>query len=110
MQRFYRQEGELLSELSAYGDDSFFNPEFTEVDRVLAARLVQEDLAAPLAADPALLAADALEGAGSLAKEFLVKWRALQYADATWEIFDDFQSRNAVSAFVRHRWEVLVCF
>ena len=50
MQRFYRQEGELLSELSAYGDDSFFNPEFTEVDRVLAARLVQEDLAAPLAA------------------------------------------------------------
>ena len=73
------------------------------MDRVLATRLVQEDLSAPLAANPALLAPDALAGAGSLAKEFLVKWRALQYADATWEIFPDFQSRTAVAAFYRHR-------
>ena len=70
---------------------------------MLATRLVQEDLSAPLRSDPALLAEDAFSGSGSLAKEFLVKWRSLQYADATWEIFDDFQNRAAVAAFYRHR-------
>lgn len=64
---------------------------------------MQEDLSAPLVAEPALLAEDAMTGTGELAKEFLVKWRALQYADATWEIFDDFQNRAAVAAFYRHR-------
>ena len=47
---------------------------------------------------------------GLYVKEFRVKWRGLPYKDLSWEIFDDFQSRNAVSAFVRHRWEVWVCF
>ena len=38
-----KNEPRLLFDLSAYGADVFFNPEFTEVDRILDVRIVPKE-------------------------------------------------------------------
>lgn len=53
-------------------DDEPFNPDYTEVDRVLD---VMEHV------DP--------NGSGAPTKHYLVKWRSLQYEDSTWELEED---------------------
>jgi chromodomain-helicase-DNA-binding protein 7 len=53
-------------------DDEPFNPDYTEVDRVLD---VMEHV------DP--------NGSGVPTKHYLVKWRSLQYEDSTWELEED---------------------
>ncbi|CAB3373521.1 Hypothetical predicted protein [Cloeon dipterum] len=53
-------------------DEEPFNPDYTEVDRVL-------DVAEH--EDP--------NGSGAPTKHFLVKWRSLQYEDSTWELEED---------------------
>jgi chromodomain-helicase-DNA-binding protein 7 len=53
-------------------DEEPFNPDYTEVDRVLD---VMEHV------DP--------NGGGAPTKHYLVKWRSLQYEDSTWELEED---------------------
>ena len=38
----------MLTETNAYGEDGYFNPEFTEVDRILDVRIVCSDASRPL--------------------------------------------------------------
>lgn len=52
-------------------EDEPFNPDYVEVDRVLD---VAENT------DP---------NTGQIIKHYLVKWRALQYEDSTWELEED---------------------
>ena len=114
LQRFYRFENEIVTEINAYGEDIFFNPEFLEADRILETRIVQEDVSKTLPSndDPevvALLAEDANEGKGTIVKEFLVKWKSMQYADSTWEVFSDFQNPAVIQEYYQHQYKYIFC-
>ena len=98
---------DVLTEVNAYGADVFFNPEFVEVDRVLDARIVCEDLEKPQPwdAEPdlqALLPSTEVGEHGLYVKEFRVKWKGLQYKDLSWEVFEDFQDRAAIDLYYEH--------
>lgn len=108
-QRFYRFENEILTEINAYGEDVYFNPEFLEADRILDTRVVEEDLSKSLPSLDdqdvnALLAEDSYDRHGSLVKEFLVKWKSIQYAESTWEVFADFQNPTIIQEYYRHQY------
>ncbi|KAK8817052.1 hypothetical protein WA556_002950, partial [Blastocystis sp. ATCC 50177/Nand II] len=107
LQRYDRIEMDVLTEVNAYGTDVFFNPEFVEVDRVLDARIVCEDLEKPQPwdAEPdlqALLPETECGTRGCFVKEFLVKWKGIQYSDISWEVFEDFQDRAAIDLYYKH--------
>lgn len=74
-----------------------FNPDYVEVDRVLD---VSEQ------PDP---------NTGNSVKHYLVKWRALQYEDSTWELEEDIDPLR-IQEFERFRklpprdqWRVSIC-
>lgn len=96
-----------MVDLSGYGVDVLFNPDMTEVDRVLDVRIVttERDAEIQLEDNPdleALLDEEEFGGRGKLVKEFLVKWRGAQYEHATWEVFDDFQDVPAIRKYFAH--------
>ena len=102
-----KNEPRLLFDLSAYGADVFFNPDFTEVDRILDVRIVpkepMEDIDVTNNPDiDALLPSTELGEHGVYIKEFRVKWKGLQYKDLSWECFDDFQDRAAIELYYDH--------
>ena len=71
---------------------------------------MQEDLskALPSSDDPdvtVLLAEDAHDRHGTFVKEFLVKWKSIQYADSTWEVFSDFQNPAVIREYYHHQYE-----
>ena len=104
-----KNEPRLLFDLSAYGADVFFNPEFTEVDRILDVRIVpkepMEEIDVTNNPDiDALLPSTELGEHGKFIKEFRVKWKGLQYKDLSWESFDDFQDRAAIDLYYDHLW------
>ena len=99
-----------MTEINVYGEDVYFNPEFLEADRILETRIVQEDLSKPLPSndDPdvtVLLSEDAHDRHGTCIKEFLVKWKSIQYADSTWEVFSDFQNPAVIREYYHHQYE-----
>ena len=77
MQRFLRKNPSPVADK----DEELFNPDFLTVDRIIAAR-PQEG-----------------PGADGVTLEYLIKWCALPYSNATWELFDDFQDSSAVERF-----------
>ena len=100
----------MLTETNASGEDGYFNPEFTEVDRILDVRIVCNDASRPLQReDPelqSLLPEEEFGQRGSFFKEFLVKWRGIQYSDITWEVFSDFQNPAPIKEYYMHEWVV----
>ena len=88
----------MLTETNAYGEDGYFNPEFTEVDRILDVRIVCSDASRPLQReDPelqSLLPEEEYGQRGSFFKEFLVKWRG------------DFQNPAPIKEYYIHEWVV----
>ena len=101
-------EPDIATELNAYQEGEFFNPEFVEVDRVLDIRIVLEDLSLPLEDKnnpdlTALLAEEEHGRRGAYTKEFLIKWNSLGYNEITWEIFDDFQDSKSIAYFYKHQ-------
>lgn len=93
--------------MSGYGEDVYFNPDFTEVDRILAMRVIQEDATVPLVSENSeelrdVLVEDSFETNERFTKEYLVKWKTLQYCDISWECFDDFQNKEAIAQYYKH--------
>ena len=85
----------------------YFNPDYTEVDRVLDVRIVPKDESIDVQVEnnadiEALLPETEYREHGSYRKEFRVKWRGLPYKDLSWEIFDDFQDSAAIVAYYDH--------
>ena len=68
-------------------EDEYFNPDYTEVDRVLAETIVP--------ADPNV------EGSIEY-RHYLVKWCALPYEDATWELVVDV-NEDKIEVFKKFR-------
>ena len=100
-QRFYRSENEAIAESQVYGIDVYFNPEFTEVDRVLDVRIIQEDTEQPLTVSnnsdlDELLIEEEYGRKGMFMKEYLIKWKGLAYCDISWECYDDFQNQECI--------------
>ncbi|KAJ8937601.1 hypothetical protein NQ318_018414 [Aromia moschata] len=70
IKRFKQKQAQQMNIFENLEEEPF-NPDYTEVDRVL-------DLSEHT--DPAT---------GEIVKHYLVKWRALQYEDCTWELEED---------------------
>ena len=107
LQRFYRSEHDFIVESEAYGEDVYFNPEFVEVDRILDVRIVANEPVSDEDAqndpDYAALASEECYGTcGRFTKQFLVKWRSIQYEEITWEIFADFRDETAIQKYYAH--------
>ncbi len=85
----------------------FFNPEYTEVDRVLDVRIVPKQPVEEIVVEnnpdiDALLPSTEVGEHGLYVKEFRVKWKGLQYKDLSWEVFEDFQDRAAIDLYYEH--------
>ena len=98
---------DVLTEVNAYGTDVFFNPEYTEVDRVLDVRIVPKQPVEEIVVEnnpdiDALLPSTEVGEHGLYVKEFRVKWKGLQYKDLSWEVFEDFQDRAAIDLYYEH--------
>lgn len=96
-----------MVDLSAYGADVFFNPEFTEVDRVLDVRIVPKDETMDVCVEnnadiDALLEQTEYGEHGDYQKEFRIKWKGLPYEHLSWEIFEDFQNSSAIVEYYNH--------
>lgn len=70
IKRFKQKQSQLLNIFETLDEESF-NPDYVEVDRVL-------DVSSHI--DPAT---------NETVRHYLVKWRALQYEDCTWELEED---------------------
>ena len=104
---FQKKEQDLLFNLSAYGSDVYFNPDFLEVDRVLDVRIVRkvrmDDIQVQGNEDIDALSLPTEYGDhGNFVKEFRIKWNGLQYKDLSWEIFQDFQDKEKIDAYYEH--------
>lgn len=100
---------DILTELSVYGEDVYFNPDFLEVDRILDTRIVQEDLSKEIICEgddelDTLLVEEEYGRSGTLVKEFLVKWKSLPYGEVSWEVYSDFQNSEAIRAYYHHEY------
>ena len=96
--------------MNGYGVDSYFNPDYLEVDRVLDVRIVQEDTSIEIDEESPDLEAlcDEKEYGrkGIFTKEFLIKWKNLPYCDISWECFDDFQDKECIDLFYLHEYDL----
>ena len=106
-QRFLRNEPNLLFDLNAYGADVFFNPDFTEIDRVLDVRIVPKSQTTTVIVEnnediDALLDETEYGEHGEYMKEFRIKWCGLPYKDLSWEVFDDFKNSAAIVEYYNH--------
>lgn len=107
VQKFLRNEANLMFDLSAYGTDVYFNPDFMEVDRVLDARIVPKspDIEFEVEGNSdieALLPSNEYGERGNFVKEFRIKWKGLQYNELSWEVFEDFQDTEAIDLYYEH--------
>ena len=96
-----------MFEISAYGSDVYFNPEFTEIDRVLDVRIVPKVPGTLFEVEgnvdiETLLPSNEYGECGEFVKEFRIKWKGLQYCDITWEVFEDFQDTDVIDAYYDH--------
>ena len=87
--------------------DDYFNPDFTEIDRILDVRVIQEDLTSPLPSTHTEEIADLIQEGGAeksdrFTKEYLIKWKQLPYCEISWECYDDFQNKEAVALYYAH--------
>ena len=112
IQKFLKNEANLMFDLSAYGSDVYFNPDFTEVDRVLDVRIVPKIPGLPFEVEnnpdiEALLPANEYGQHGDFVKEFRIKWKGLPYSDITWEVFEDFQDAEVIDQYYEHLYGLI---
>nr|QVX32607.1 CHD6/7/8/9 [Platynereis dumerilii] len=82
IKRYRMKKLQMNSYFAELDEDELFNPDYVEVDRVLAESTVN---------DP---------NTGEEHKHYLVKWRALAYEDSTWEMANDVD-KSKIEAFRR---------
>lgn len=93
-QKAHHHESRVFDdEMNEMGEVEYFNPEYLEVHRILNHR--QDP---PMPADPAFPDAPADDG-----MRYLVKWRVLSYAEATWERACDIKDDDAIAKYHQHQ-------
>ncbi|KAL4115753.1 hypothetical protein PRIC2_012759 [Phytophthora ramorum] len=85
----HRQTGELDEDSLAADELEYFNPEYLEIQRIIAHR---KDT--PMPADPNFPEAPVDDG-----MRYYIKWRILQYTEATWERACDIKDDIALAKY-----------